>query len=69
MSNMIVCSCRDAPDFMIECIDNGAADFIVKPIRLEVVKSLFLVRGVKTTSQSRGMALIAWFLECISVPD
>ncbi|CDH59076.1 high affinity camp [Lichtheimia corymbifera JMRC:FSU:9682] len=38
----IVCSCRDAPDFMIECIVNGAADFIVKPIRQEVVKSLFL---------------------------
>lgn len=54
---------------MIECIDNGAADFIVKPIRLEVVKSLFLVRGEKITSQSRGMVLIAWFLECISVPD
>lgn len=47
MPFVIVCSCRDAPDFMIECIDNGAADFIVKPIRQEVVKSLFLVRGGK----------------------
>ncbi|KAI9258036.1 hypothetical protein BDA99DRAFT_515078 [Phascolomyces articulosus] len=38
----IVCSCREDPEFMLECLCHGAADYIVKPLKTQVIKTLFL---------------------------
>ncbi|KAI9313040.1 hypothetical protein BX666DRAFT_1864726, partial [Dichotomocladium elegans] len=38
----IVCSGNDSPKLMIDCLHNGAADFLVKPMHVEQVKALFL---------------------------
>ncbi|KAI9497969.1 hypothetical protein BDB00DRAFT_802838 [Zychaea mexicana] len=38
----IVCSCSEDPEFMLECLRNGAADYIVKPLESQVIKTLFL---------------------------
>ncbi|KAI8336114.1 hypothetical protein BC941DRAFT_56473 [Chlamydoabsidia padenii] len=39
---VIVCSSNENPSFMLDCIHAGAADYILKPMRLDVVKTLFL---------------------------
>ncbi|ORX62559.1 HD-domain/PDEase-like protein [Hesseltinella vesiculosa] len=39
---IIVCSSVDHPSFMLDCIHAGATDYILKPIQLDVVKTLFL---------------------------
>ncbi|KAI8142332.1 hypothetical protein BJV82DRAFT_616373 [Fennellomyces sp. T-0311] len=38
----IVCSCSEDPEFMLECLCNGAADYIVKPLKAQAIKTLFL---------------------------
>ncbi|RUO96910.1 hypothetical protein BC936DRAFT_141270 [Jimgerdemannia flammicorona] len=38
----IVFSKNDSPKVMMQCLNMGAADYLIKPIRLEVVKTLFL---------------------------
>lgn len=39
----IVCSFQDSPTFMVKCLQEGAADFVLKPLSQDVVKTLFLV--------------------------
>lgn len=39
----IVLSSNETASFMLDCIHAGAADYILKPMRLDVVKTLFLV--------------------------
>ncbi|CEP19765.1 hypothetical protein [Parasitella parasitica] len=39
---VIVYSTRDDPQFMLECIQVGAADYVLKPLRPDVIKTLFL---------------------------
>ncbi|KAI7867749.1 hypothetical protein BDF14DRAFT_1742942 [Spinellus fusiger] len=39
---MVVLSCNDTPSLMLDCIHAGAADYLLKPLRLETVKTLFL---------------------------
>ncbi|KAI8082829.1 uncharacterized protein BX664DRAFT_339159 [Halteromyces radiatus] len=39
---VIVCSSNENASFMLDCIHAGAADYILKPMRLDVVKTLFL---------------------------
>ncbi|CAO3599624.1 unnamed protein product [Absidia cylindrospora] len=39
---IIVCSSNENPSFMLDCVHAGAADYILKPMRLDVVKTLFL---------------------------
>ncbi|KAF0469187.1 HD-domain/PDEase-like protein [Gigaspora margarita] len=38
----IVCSWRDSFDIILDCINKGALDYLIKPIRPEVAKTLFL---------------------------
>ncbi|KAI7898877.1 uncharacterized protein BX663DRAFT_442147, partial [Cokeromyces recurvatus] len=38
----IVCSSQDSPSFMLKCLQEGAADFILKPLSADVIKTLFL---------------------------
>ncbi|KAI9277574.1 hypothetical protein BY458DRAFT_432996 [Sporodiniella umbellata] len=40
---VIVCSTIDDSNFMIECIQAGAANYVLQPLRLDVIKTLFLV--------------------------
>ncbi|CEG68209.1 hypothetical protein RMATCC62417_04519 [Rhizopus microsporus] len=40
---VIVCSTNDDSQFMIECIQAGAADYLLHPLRPDVIKTLFLV--------------------------
>ncbi|CAO3595350.1 unnamed protein product [Absidia cylindrospora] len=40
---VIVCSSNENSSFMLDCVHAGAADYILKPMRLDVVKTLFLV--------------------------
>ncbi|CAO3703431.1 unnamed protein product [Rhizopus stolonifer] len=40
---VIVCSTIDDSNFMIECIQAGAANYVLHPLRLDVIKTLFLV--------------------------
>lgn len=44
MDSFLVCSKHDSPSFMIKCIQEGAGDYILKPLTEDVVKTLFLVR-------------------------
>ncbi|CAO3637512.1 unnamed protein product [Cunninghamella blakesleeana] len=39
---VIVLSSNETPSFMLDCIHAGAADYILKPMRIDVVKTLFL---------------------------
>ncbi|KAI8887220.1 HD-domain/PDEase-like protein [Backusella circina FSU 941] len=39
---VVVCSKEDSSSLMLDCIHAGAADFILKPFRLDVIKTLFL---------------------------
>ncbi|KAI8340806.1 hypothetical protein BC941DRAFT_418224 [Chlamydoabsidia padenii] len=39
---VIVCSSNENPSFMLDCVHAGAADYILKPMCLDVVKTLFL---------------------------
>ncbi|CAO3648729.1 unnamed protein product [Cunninghamella echinulata] len=39
---VIVLSSNETASFMLDCIHAGAADYILKPMRLDVVKTLFL---------------------------
>lgn len=39
----VVCSTRDDPNFMLECIQAGASDYLLRPLRPDVIKTLFLV--------------------------
>lgn len=41
-----VCSYQDSPAFMVKCLHEGAADFVLKPLSEDVIKTLFLVRFV-----------------------
>ncbi|KAI9475414.1 MAG: hypothetical protein EXX96DRAFT_573225 [Benjaminiella poitrasii] len=38
----IVCSFQDSPSFMLKCLQEGAADFLLKPLSEDVIKTLFL---------------------------
>ncbi|KAI8070616.1 uncharacterized protein B0P05DRAFT_550397 [Gilbertella persicaria] len=38
----IVCSSDDTPAYMVKCLQEGAADFVLKPICKDVIKTLFL---------------------------
>ncbi|KAI8378483.1 hypothetical protein BD560DRAFT_389492 [Blakeslea trispora] len=38
----IVCSYHDSPSYMVKCIQEGAADFVLKPMSKDVIKTLFL---------------------------
>ncbi|KAF7726028.1 3',5'-cyclic-nucleotide phosphodiesterase [Apophysomyces ossiformis] len=38
----IVCSTSDSPEFMVKCLRYGAADYLLKPLREDVVKTMFL---------------------------
>ncbi|KAL0140988.1 hypothetical protein V8B55DRAFT_1512084 [Mucor lusitanicus] len=37
----IVCSYQDSPAFMVKCLHEGAADFVLKPMSKDVIKTLF----------------------------
>ncbi|KAI8974755.1 hypothetical protein BDB01DRAFT_728797, partial [Pilobolus umbonatus] len=37
-----VCSYIDSPTFMLNCIQHGAADYLIKPLTMDNVKTLFL---------------------------
>ncbi|KAG0181686.1 3',5'-cyclic-nucleotide phosphodiesterase [Apophysomyces sp. BC1021] len=39
---IVVCSEIDEPRFMLDCIYAGAIDYLLKPLRLDVIKTLFL---------------------------
>ncbi|GAN05225.1 hypothetical protein MAM1_0085c04694 [Mucor ambiguus] len=39
---VIVYSTKDDPQFMLECIQMGAADYVLRPLRPDVIKTLFL---------------------------
>ncbi|ORY95956.1 hypothetical protein BCR43DRAFT_493863 [Syncephalastrum racemosum] len=39
---VIACSSNDNPSFMLDCVHAGAADYVVKPLRMDVIKTLFL---------------------------
>lgn len=39
----IVCSANDNSSFMLDCVHAGAADYLIKPLRPDVIKTLFLV--------------------------
>lgn len=39
----VVYSTKDDPQFMLECIRAGAADYVLRPLRSDVIKTLFLV--------------------------
>ncbi|KAI8642991.1 hypothetical protein BD408DRAFT_343218, partial [Parasitella parasitica] len=43
-------STRDDPQFMLECIQAGAADYVLKPLRPDVIKTLFLVCANRQSS-------------------
>lgn len=53
---VIVCSTRDDPNFMLECIQAGASDYLLRPLRPDVIKTLFLTlhryhtKGIVTES-------------------
>ncbi|CAO3598894.1 unnamed protein product [Absidia cylindrospora] len=38
----LVCSSNDSSDYMLSCIDHGAADYLLKPLRHNVVQTMFL---------------------------
>lgn len=38
----IVCSVSECPQFMVKCINEGAADYILKPASDDVIKTMFL---------------------------
>ncbi|KAI8645637.1 hypothetical protein BD408DRAFT_411288 [Parasitella parasitica] len=38
----IVCAYQDSPTFMVKCLHEGAADFLLKPLSKDVIKTLFL---------------------------
>ncbi|KAI9280510.1 hypothetical protein BY458DRAFT_430667 [Sporodiniella umbellata] len=40
---VVVCSTIDDSSFMVECIQAGAADYVLYPLRPDVIKTLFLV--------------------------
>ncbi|CAB4428041.1 unnamed protein product [Rhizophagus irregularis] len=50
----IVCSFNENSDFMLECLNKGAADYLLKPIRPEVAKTIFLHVHRTYTSPSRS---------------
>ncbi|KAM3579714.1 3',5'-cyclic-nucleotide phosphodiesterase [Umbelopsis sp. WA50703] len=39
----VVCSNNDSCKFMLQCIQEGAADYVLKPLRKHVLKTMFLV--------------------------
>ncbi|KAI8876233.1 HD-domain/PDEase-like protein [Backusella circina FSU 941] len=39
---LVVCSKRDDPNIMMDCIHAGASDFLLKPFHLNIIKTLFL---------------------------
>ncbi|KAF7726650.1 3',5'-cyclic-nucleotide phosphodiesterase [Apophysomyces ossiformis] len=39
---IVVCSEIDEPSFMLDCVYAGAVDYLLKPLRLDVIKTLFL---------------------------
>lgn len=39
-----VCSDNESAKFMLQCIQEGAADYVLKPLREDVLKTMFLVR-------------------------
>lgn len=39
----IVCSTSECPHFMVKCMNEGAADYILNPPSEDVIKTLFLV--------------------------
>ncbi|GAB5590831.1 hypothetical protein Unana1_05731 [Umbelopsis nana] len=38
----VVCSTNDSAKLMLQCINEGAADYILKPLRKDVLKTMFL---------------------------
>lgn len=59
----IVCSTLDCPHFMVKCINEGAADYVIKPPSEDVIKTLFLVKKKKR----QDMRFIKHYIECSKV--
>jgi DNA-binding NarL/FixJ family response regulator len=38
-----VCCSNESPQYMLQCLDVGAADYLIKPLCQDVIKTLFLV--------------------------
>ncbi|KAI8379342.1 uncharacterized protein BYT42DRAFT_568478 [Radiomyces spectabilis] len=41
-ATIVVCSSNQDPNFMLHCIHAGAADYLLQPLRIDVIKTLFL---------------------------
>nr|CAG8471671.1 11085_t:CDS:10 [Entrophospora candida] len=54
----IVCSWNDSPELMLDCLNKGAADYLIKPIRQEVAKTVFLMDWVAIMTQEFPKPLI-----------
>ncbi|CAG8493570.1 12724_t:CDS:10 [Ambispora leptoticha] len=49
----IIFSKNDSSDFMVECMTMGASDYLIKPIRSQVAKTMFLNLYRTSSSESR----------------
>ncbi|KAG2181864.1 hypothetical protein INT44_008680 [Umbelopsis vinacea] len=38
----VVCGSNESPQYMLQCLDVGAADYLIKPLCQDVIKTLFL---------------------------
>lgn len=52
----IVCSSETNSTFMLDCFHAGAADYLVKPLYLPVIQTLFLVRKKKKKDDRNHVA-------------
>jgi hypothetical protein len=50
---ILVCSIHDSPSFMVKCLQEGAADFLLKPLSEDIVKTLFLVKKIHTRTWNK----------------
>lgn len=39
----LACSSNDDTAFMLDCIHAGAVDYLLKPLHMDVIKTMFLV--------------------------
>ncbi|CAG8559561.1 7165_t:CDS:10 [Diversispora eburnea] len=60
----IVCSCKDSVEIMVDCLNKGAVDYLIKPIRPEVAKTIFLNIHRSTIIGKRSRSTLKPLIRC-----
>lgn len=63
----LVCSTIEDFDFMFGCINAGASEYLIKPLRADVIRTLPLVTISSNTTRSTRLTALLLFRNCTDI--